>query len=832
MGHTGTGVAALCAAILLTMSLPPAIASSIPGHCYAATRILNQNARLATLVGGEQAAYLAGAAGPDVAFVASDRTHRDSPGAESHYARTGELCLSFLKEARTPAERAFALGWITHWLTDQAIHSLVNAYGGSWEVPAERSRHSQLEVAEVKHVYSVRSTVPGLGSLVLASADVPRDLMRRAFGATYNKPAFAEGGGFEGNLSTAAGFIALSTSFYRDACESGTGQGQGGLMNLALQTYSSKVPTNDQYAALLKPLEFGEVTPGADGLHVKLRVNDVRLYAKFLREWQVAMDAVVSYSPALFGPVLDFVAEPTSARAAQARKVLWTVDLDNPARSPEALAKLRGAMTPLFDLLGDGTLRGDPPVDKLLLLADIAGAGPNELAPIDISGLPTSGFDGSREGEVQFVVPVSAEVLQKGGRYDLWVSIGDRSELVRKDLEGAMWVHTDGTLGPAQDTDRGGYWVLADRKVEVSTARNNPVETFEGGGNATSAWARTTIRPLNGATSTVSSTHQWTELPAFLHPGQPVRITLSAASTGNGTTILREMAVNNLKRVRWAVASAEVARKADGSSQPGQAEVKYEPINPRLDGAFHSRGITPPLTEADTDPKLEMALIVECGNGRGVGVAVTHRYAWRARGGLPLPVPATPAPAVAPTPAPAPAPPVTAAPATPAPRAAIKLAGGSSSAPMPGTYDPARGEIALQLTYTRPGVVLDSVGINAAKSGDFALAIASDGTLVWQVYRPRTTGPLRQANGWHVLRTERKLTLNQASLVQVQYGLPQTRVFVDQELWATSDTHLPLSGSPAFLGDFPGDDRWGARYNIHPSFAGEVRDPQYRPRAD
>lgn len=648
---------AVCAvaAVCLAPSLP-AGASSIPGHYYAAVRILEANPRLGALVGPQRAAYLAGAAGPDVAFVASDRDDRTSAGAESHYDRTGDLCMGFLTEARTPQERAFALGWATHWLTDQAIHSLVNAYDGNWEVPSQRSRHSQLEVVEVKHVYSLRTSMPGLSELVLASDDVPVGLMRRAFGATYDKPAFREGSDFEARLKAAAGFIALSTDFYRQASESGTGRAEGGLMNLALQTYSSKVPSNAEYTALLKPLEIVEVTPGEGGLQVALRVNDVGLYAKFLKEWQVAMDCVVSYSPTLFTPLLDYVEDPTRAHADRAREVLWSVDLDNPARSPDALARLQTAMAPLFALLADGTLRGKPAVDDLLLMADIAGAGPQAPARIDISGLAEAGFDKSRAGDVRCVVPVSAETLQSGGRYELWVGIGDRPDLARNDLEGAMWVNHQGTLGPAPGDERAGYWVLSDRQVVPFLAMNNPVETFEAGGDATSAWARTTIRPHDAPEAVVSSAHSWTELPAIMHPGQPVRITLS--SEGSGGAILREMAVNDLDRVRWAVMRADVPEQPGGAGRAGTAEVDYEPIDPRLDGNFHSRGIRPPLTGAPTDPELKMALVIEAGNGRGAWVFVKHTYTWRPRGGLPIaPVtPAAPAPATPPAPSPTPDP--------------------------------------------------------------------------------------------------------------------------------------------------------------------------------
>lgn len=176
---------------LILMLLPAYLAaSSIPGHIYSATRMVASCPELAAAIRDQQAAFHCGAAGPDITFAACNPEDRTSAGAESHYERTGELCLSFLREAQTPAERAFALGWVSHWMTDVYIHTLVNAYGGCWDQPGQRHRHSELEVVEAKHVYSIRQAVPGLGELTIAASEVPSSFITRAFGATYAKPAY------------------------------------------------------------------------------------------------------------------------------------------------------------------------------------------------------------------------------------------------------------------------------------------------------------------------------------------------------------------------------------------------------------------------------------------------------------------------------------------------------------------------------------------------------------------------------------------------------------------------------------------------------------------
>jgi len=74
-------------------------------------------------------AYLQGSFAPDLGYF---------PGGErrlsevAHGRRTGELARHLLRHARTPLERAFALGWTTHVLADRMVHPLVGR--GAWEL--------------------------------------------------------------------------------------------------------------------------------------------------------------------------------------------------------------------------------------------------------------------------------------------------------------------------------------------------------------------------------------------------------------------------------------------------------------------------------------------------------------------------------------------------------------------------------------------------------------------------------------------------------------------------------------------------------------------------
>lgn len=69
-------------------------------------------------------AFHHGCLGPDYGlFPGGDATL----AALSHTGRTGALLRNLLDRAVTPAQRAFAYGWLTHTLADVAIHPLINS---------------------------------------------------------------------------------------------------------------------------------------------------------------------------------------------------------------------------------------------------------------------------------------------------------------------------------------------------------------------------------------------------------------------------------------------------------------------------------------------------------------------------------------------------------------------------------------------------------------------------------------------------------------------------------------------------------------------------------
>ena len=67
-------------------------------------------------------AFHHGAIGPDIGYIpGGDRVISEL----AHCVRTGSLTRALVETARTPIERAFAWGWVTHVIGDREIHPLI-----------------------------------------------------------------------------------------------------------------------------------------------------------------------------------------------------------------------------------------------------------------------------------------------------------------------------------------------------------------------------------------------------------------------------------------------------------------------------------------------------------------------------------------------------------------------------------------------------------------------------------------------------------------------------------------------------------------------------------
>lgn len=126
---------------------------------------------------------------------------------------------------------------------------------------------------------------------------------------------------------------------------------------------------------------------------------------------------------------------------------------------------------------------------------------------------------------------------------------------------------------------------------------------------------------------------------------------------------------------------------------------------------------------------------------------------------------------------------------------------------------PPAGDFRIELVVKcdKPGIVLDSVGINAAPTGSYSLNIGPDRKVNFQVWQP----------GWTVITSTKPISTNEERIIVQRTGERVGLTVAGETKVGT--IKAPLSRDPLWIGDFPGDDSWGKNYNIHPAMVGSVR---------
>lgn len=126
---------------------------------------------------------------------------------------------------------------------------------------------------------------------------------------------------------------------------------------------------------------------------------------------------------------------------------------------------------------------------------------------------------------------------------------------------------------------------------------------------------------------------------------------------------------------------------------------------------------------------------------------------------------------------------------------------------------PPAGDFRIEVVVNcqKPGVVLDTVGINAAPDGSYSLSVGADRKVSFQVWQP----------GWTIVTSAKALGTGDEIVVVSRTGERVTLTVGGQSTVGT--IKAPLSRDPLWIGNFPGDDSWGANYRIHPAMVGTVR---------
>jgi len=128
--------------------------------------------------------------------------------------------------------------------------------------------------------------------------------------------------------------------------------------------------------------------------------------------------------------------------------------------------------------------------------------------------------------------------------------------------------------------------------------------------------------------------------------------------------------------------------------------------------------------------------------------------------------------------------------------------------------------IEISVLYQKPGVIIDTVGINGAPIGAFAAMIDGANHVSFNVYDPSRCSEVQVSNGWHLITSTSTVTPGTPFTLRVDITPAGYGLWLNTKKERQIVLSTPLSGQPCYAGDYPGDDSWGPKYNIHPAMIG------------
>ena len=122
--------------------------------------------------------------------------HPVSPQLDDvHQSTPTKVSLQLIVSAEKLEDRAFALGWLSHYTVDAYIHDLINHYGGLLIDPSRiddpaMKLHDLLEALEMRHVMELQGEELRSIAYQTRSAQIPGAFLRLALGKAYPQNAF------------------------------------------------------------------------------------------------------------------------------------------------------------------------------------------------------------------------------------------------------------------------------------------------------------------------------------------------------------------------------------------------------------------------------------------------------------------------------------------------------------------------------------------------------------------------------------------------------------------------------------------------------------------
>ena len=176
---------------------------------YTHVRTARRAAALAQLEIEHPAAYACGANGPDIFFCyrawkSGEKRGENLPelGSRMHDENTGAFLRALVKYAATPAQRSYALGFLSHYAADCTVHPYVVCVTGEGGPYAGPGGHGYFEIAVDSFLHEqdtgkaavpVDDTTPRLAGAALAEVGaLLQKSLREAFGVTVSREALAD----------------------------------------------------------------------------------------------------------------------------------------------------------------------------------------------------------------------------------------------------------------------------------------------------------------------------------------------------------------------------------------------------------------------------------------------------------------------------------------------------------------------------------------------------------------------------------------------------------------------------------------------------------------
>ncbi|MHB1462860.1 MAG: zinc dependent phospholipase C family protein [Armatimonadota bacterium] len=458
--------------LLMTITALAAQAGQIPGHIYTA---MQSRAGLTgpakTAVDNNLAYYLTGAQGPDTIGIIQYELKKisffTSVGEETHYSPLKALlAFNILLKASNDKERAYALGWLTHYVNDTNIHPVVNNWGGFYG--KNPKHHKELEQLETKHVFMKHSDVVTKELATTIPTVFGKDFagfIFDAYGETYpNEPKYQNGNDwgvypnreyFMDQEDKAADWcLSAEKTFYNSHID---GTGKHGYWPSTVPIPNE--PSNDAYAKLMKAIEIVGIDTYADRIAVTVRVNDSKLYGRFTADWEKAAAQSIEQGKTLLTAASAYVANPTPDTRAALLRLIPNANLDQPIANYDDAAVFPGNTT----------------VDRIryrLTVTPQAAAGKPAKAPIVLEGAyspiiyGTEDLYGSLSGTAIMNIPLGAAVAPY--KFNLAVGLSGTKLETRPEYKDVDWTDAKGSHPNTWMSSAGTVALGAPFKVSMS----------------------------------------------------------------------------------------------------------------------------------------------------------------------------------------------------------------------------------------------------------------------------------------------------------------------------------------------------------------------------